>query len=144
VQKLIKIAEIVCTKTTKHCKRLFTAGDSHKAYVSKTGLVVMHESFRVPFDTKLKLHLRSGKEVFFQDFFTVKSDGVVNNKQELNAYLLNPNHKTIIELETGKRLTIKGYASLQNISSFTAQYEGSYADRNFRLEDEGIAWKILV
>ena len=43
----------------------------------------------------------------------------------------------IIDLVTGKKLTVKGYT----LDGIIGEFEDSYADKAFRLSDENKTWK---
>lgn len=43
----------------------------------------------------------------------------------------------IVDLVTGKKLTIKGYT----LNRIIGQFENSYADKGFKLSDKNKTWK---
>jgi hypothetical protein len=85
---LIRILKVKCSADFNYCKKKFEKEKVYKAYIGKTGYIVLNEGQRVYFNDRRAGHLRSETHTkSFRNHFEIVEENLVKNKLELISFI---------------------------------------------------------
>jgi len=85
---LIRVMKVKSKNNFKYCKKIFEIDEVYKAYISKSGIIVINEGQRVYFEDRIPGHFIWDTSIeSFKNNFEVIQEDLVHSKAELNKFI---------------------------------------------------------